>query len=253
MAIKAFGSAAVRVMPETARLTVRRNGLTEGECSYECNGEQTAAGLALAAALPIGSLHPYHTQVYLESRVLVYTPRGAIANCTYAGAEYEALDKPTYELIIGMEESPIEVHPNFEVIAGAPSVPVNGAIFLDPETGGISTDDATGVFDRFAPMLDATTKNPKGGIEAFLDPVVTYRQSYVTFTLPSASGFGDIDNDVPGPGFKGSLGLRTWLYVGFTYRRRGDTSSDGDRFVYEIQKEWKLSGRAGWDTDIYDS
>lgn len=252
MAIKSYGGTyTLRVMPEAARLTVKRNGLTEGECSFEVIGEQNAAGLSLIASLPFGSFHPYNTSIYLETRTIVYTPKGAVAHCTYAGAEYEALEQPTYELILGMDESPIEVHPDFEDFAGKPSAPLNGAIFLDAETGSVSTDNATGVFDRFATMRTSGAKNPKGGIEAFLDPVATYRESMVSSSLPSVSNFGDIVSDVPGPGFRGSLGKRNWLYVGFTYRRRGDPSEFGIRTIYEIQKEWKLSGRAGWDTDIY--
>lgn len=256
MAIKSYGgTGTMRIMPGACRLTVKRNGLTEGECSFEVIGEQFSSGLLLQGLLPFGSLHPYNFNVYLETRSIVYTPTGAIANCTYAGAEYEALDQPTYELILGMEESPIETHPDFKDFAGKPSTAAavgNGALFIDPETGAATADDAVGVFDRFLPFVDGI-KNPKAGIEAFLDPVATYRESYVATSLPSVSGFGDIASDVPGPGFRGSLGDRNWLYVGFTYRRRGDTSGIGSRIIYEIQKEWKLSGRAGWDADIYQS
>jgi hypothetical protein len=254
MALKLIGEhLTINILPETASMRQKRNGLDEGDCTFECCGNFVSAGATLLAAYPIGSLHPYLPHLYMESRQLVYTATSARMVCSYAGAQYVNLEKPVYELVIGMQEVEIEAHPNFKDFAGTPSSNprVNGAIWIDPETGSISTDDATGLFDRFAPQLGNGDKNPKGGVNSFLDPVVTYRESYVAQSLPSASGFGRIVSNVPGPGFKGSLGARNWLYVGFTYRRRGSPEENSNRLLYEVQKEWKLSGVKGWDTDIY--
>jgi len=251
MAIKAFGTLySVNIVAGSARMRREPNGLEQGECSFACAGDPASAGLALQAARPLGGTHPYNTRLWMEQQEIVYTADGAQAVCAYAGVQYENLEKPSYELIIGMEESPISTHPNFLTIAGTPASPANGALFVDPETGSVSTDNAAGVFDRFLPYVGGSL-NAKAGIEAYLDPVVTYRESYVSYVLPSASGFGKIVSDVPGPGFRGSLGRRNWLYVGYTYRRRGDPGGATNRVVYEIAKEWKLSGRNGWDTQIY--
>lgn len=251
MAIKCFGSAYnVQVVAGSARSRRALNGLEQGECTFSCAGEPYSAGLALQAARPLGGAHPYNTRLWMEQQEIVYTADGAQAVCSYAGVNYENLEKPSYELVIGMEENPISTHPLFNSIAGSPSSPANGALFIDPETGSVSTDNAVGVFDRFLPYVGGSL-NPKAGIDAYLDPVVTYRESYVSYTLPGVHGFGNISSDVPGPGFRGSLGRRNWLYVGYTYRRRGDPNGTVNRIVYEIAKEWKLSGRNGWDTDIY--
>lgn len=251
MGIQVFGALlAVNILPDTARISRKRNGLLEGECTFECIGAPGAAGQTLDAALPFGLAHPYNTNIWMETKQIVYHAKGATAVCTYAGVEFEFLEKPVYETIIGVEESPIETHPNFQTIAGKPSSPTNGAIFLDPSTGYISTDDTVGVFDRFAPYVGGSI-NPKAGIEAFLDPVYTYRQSYVTQTPPDDSGVGTIQTP-PGPGIKG-IGKRTWLYTGMNSRRRGDPSGQINQIVYEVSKDWKLSGRRGWDTDIYTS
>jgi hypothetical protein len=186
----------------------------------------------------------------METKQIVWTAKGAQANCTYAGVEYEYLDVPTYELIIGVEESPIETHPQFELLAGKPSAPVNGAIFLDPSTGSFSTDDLTGVFDRFANYDGDGTLNPKAGIESYLEPVCTYRESFVSDSIPSQAGVGTIESDVPGPGLS-RMGRRNWLYTGMNYRRRGNPNGQINEVIYEVSKDWKLSGRRGWDQDIY--
>lgn len=250
MAIQGYGNLAVRIMPDTARVRLKKNGLQEGECSFECIGEPGTAGAILRGSLPLGLAHPYNAWCWMETCEVVYTAKGAMAMCTYAGAMFENLDTPVYELVIGMEESPIETHPQFKDFAGKPSAPLNGALFLDPSTGQPSNDDAAGVFDRFLPFI-AGDKNPKAGIESFLDPGVTYRESYVTQSLPSISGVGDVSGDVPGPGFPGKQGKRNWLYTGFNYRQRGNPNGQVNEVIYEISNEWKLSGRNGWDEDIY--
>jgi hypothetical protein len=214
-------------------------------------GNLTTVGYLLESSQPIGSPHPYKWHLYMESQQLSYLSTGARLICSYAGVSWEWLDKPTYELSIGMQESPIETHPNFDDFAGKPSDPLNGALFINPATGQKTSSNTLGVFDSFLPFLPDGDLNSKAGIEAYLDPTVTYRESYVSTALPSANGFGQIQNDVPGPGFRGSLGKRNWLYTGFTYRRRGNPQGVGNQLIYEVSKEWRLSGRAGWDDDIY--
>lgn len=250
MALKAFGTVnTANLLPQTVNLVQKQNGLSEGEAAYEVIGVH---GPGLISALPaLGSVHPFSNYVWMESRRLTWTPQGIRADCRYAGAELASLNVPQYELVITMDEQPIETHPDFDDIAGTPSSPQNGAIFIDADTGQIGTDDETAFFDRFAPILSGGSKNPKAGLEAFLSPSVTYRENYVTTALPSASGFGTRTSSVPGPGFPGTTGSRDWLYLGFTYQRRG-APGGGSSIVYEVTREWRLSGRGGWDDDIYD-
>lgn len=247
MAIKVFGSVSVRILADSARTRRKSNGLLEGECSFEAIGVQSSAGAVLRAAVRIGEAHPFNSAMWCEEQDITYTSKGAVLRATYAGAEYTSFDKPVYELVVGMQEAPIETHPEFESFAGSPGSALNGALFIDPETGAPS-GAPTALFDRFLPYDDGDL-NPKAGIESFLEPTVTYRESFVRNYLPSASGFGRVTNSVPGPGYPGSEGGRDWLYMGFTYQRRGDPTGQG--FVYEVSKEWRLSGRRGWDPDIY--
>ena len=255
MALKAFGQTyTVNIVAGTCRVARKSNGLEEGECTFEVVGDPLQAGLTLEAQRPLGGAHPYRSWLYMETQQIQYLPHGARAVCGYAGVQNQYLDRPVYECVMGMEESPIEVHPNFQTLAGKPSAPTNGALFLDPETGSITTNDLRGIFDRFRPFVKSggsTVKNPKAGIEAFLDPVATYRESFVSLSLPSASGFGTVVTSLPGPGLPGVLGRRNFLYLGYTWRRRGDPNGIQSRVLYEVNKEWRASGRNGWDTDVY--
>lgn len=248
MALKGYGAVGSIRLLAGARVMHRANGLEEGDCVFEVTGDPQVAGLMLEQAVSV--IHPYRPWLYRESMEIVYQPAGAQARCSYAGVQYQYLDKPTYSLLIGVEESPIETHPKFNLIGGKPSAPLNGAIFLDPYTGLTTVSNSVGVFDRFPTFKSDGTKNPKGGIEAYQDPRVTYRESKVLTSLPPVTGFGRIVNDVPGPGFRGSLGQRNWLYTGFNYTRRG-VSDVQSQTLYEINSEWILSGRNGWDEDIY--
>lgn len=253
MALKGFGAIGSRqILADSARVTQKANGLEEGECTFEIKGEPGAAGQMLLALTPLGSPHPYAPWLYLEQRQVIYQATGARLQCSYAGVQYEYLEQPVYELSIGMQESPIETHPDFEDFAGKPSAALNGALFIDPSTGQKTTNNTVGVFDRFLPYVGGNL-NPKAGIEAYLEPTVTYRESFVSYSLPAVSGFGAVTADVPGPGFRGSLGRRNWLYVGYQYRRRGNPNSQQNQVMYEIAKEWRLSGRAGWDQDVYNN
>ncbi len=147
-----------------------------------------------------------------------------------------SLPEAVYTLDTSLSEEPIELHPDFADFAGTPSNPLNGAVFIDPDTQKITTDDARGVFREFM------VTDSKGGVESYLSPGATWNETYFSLTRPSDLGsLGEIDSPSgPNP----SIGSgRNWLYSGASYTRRGG--------IYEIRKTWLLSGRAGWDSDIY--
>ena len=88
----------------------------------------------------------------------------------------------------------------------------------------------------------SSAPNPKAGIESFLSPGATWTETYFSLSRPTDLGdLGEIDSPSgPNPSFGSG---RNWLYSGAEYTRRGG--------IYEIRKTWLLSGRNGWDTDVY--
>lgn len=146
-----------------------------------------------------------------------------------------SLPDPTYELSGTLSEEPIETHPDFATFAGTPSAPENGAVFLDPETNKPTEDDDLGVFSEF------TAGGGKAGVSSYVSPGALWTETSFSITKPTGFGdLGEIDTPDGGPP---TTGTRDWLLWDFSYRRRGH--------VYETRKTWKLSGRSGWDTDIY--
>jgi hypothetical protein len=262
MALKAYGTPAYRILPETCRLRQKRQGLTEGEAHFEITGPLGNAQSLINALPKLNSQHPFSTNVYMEQRELIMLPYGVRAECRYAGVSDEDLDRPVYSLVVGTEEQPIEVHPKFEShIAGKPSDPLNGAIFVN-ESGALTISDLFGTFAGFTAMVKTgpTTfiKNPFAGIESYLDVAnITYRERYVTRDLPR-----DFDNNAgkiwvgPLPGPNPEFQNRTWLYMGYSMEQRGASLKRADpisrlQTVYDIARDWRLSMFGGWNNLIY--
>jgi len=144
---------------------------------------------------------------------------------------------PTYELTTSLSQEPIQTHPDFATIGGTPASPQNSSIFVDPDTGFISAK-SNAIWKEFA---FKGTANEKAGIESYLAPGCEWRETKFQTSRPTGiRDIGTIENPAgPNPTLSG----RNWLAWGETYIRRG--------YVYQVTSTWKLSGRNGWDTDIY--
>jgi hypothetical protein len=148
----------------------------------------------------------------------------------------------TYTLETAVDSEPIETHPDFITFAGKwndENTWINGADF----------DKTDGRFKGFRPMLDNGTANPKGRVTSYLSPGVIYTR---TRLVPGVNvqtlgirlnAVGNRDTP-PSSGILPAIASgRNWLYLGATVEQIGD----GIRVV----ERWRLSGRNGWDEDIY--
>lgn len=152
--------------------------------------------------------------------------------------------EPTYELVTSLSQEPIQTHPDFASdIGGTPANPQNGAIFVDPNTGWLS-EKSDAVFKEFG--VDSGGgggSSSKAGVDSYLVPCAEWRETSFSTTEPNGiREVGTIDSP---EGNAPSLSGRDWLAWSESYIRRGA--------VYQIVKTWKLSGRNGWDEDIYGS
>ncbi len=86
--------------------------------------------------------------------------------------------------------------------------------------------------------------NPMFGIESFIDIGAIWRKVTVQAKIPEGSP-GHVVEVPPTEKTPPSLGCgtRNWLTMPVRSRKRGKH--------YEITEEWMLSGRGGWNTDIY--
>jgi hypothetical protein len=259
MAVKNYGSTNRRLLPETARWRRKRQGVTEAEATFEIFGPLSAMA-AMIDAMPVpGQSHPYVGYAILETQEFIGLPNGLRCECRYAGADDADLNRPVYSLAVGDEEVPIETHPKFQTeIGGKPSAPLHGALFTDAG-GALTADDAQGAFAGFSTMIKlgpgSFAVNPFAGITSFLDSNnIIYRERYCSRTLPrDGLNLNTIYTGLPGP--VPSFGDRNWLYMGYQWEQRGALSEfgvqTGPRIVFDIVREWRLSGRGGWNFTIY--
>jgi hypothetical protein len=147
-----------------------------------------------------------------------------------------SLPEPTYELSGSLDQQPIATHPDFEDFAGTPSAPLNGAVFVDPETGRVTDDDAIGVFREFG-----SAGGEFGGLESYLDPGATWTK--ISFAATRPTTLRALGTKMTPDGSPPSLTGRDWLFWETSFRVRG--------YIVEVRETWKLSGRGGW-LSIYD-
>lgn len=191
----------------------------------------------------IGARHPRFPNMAVSKVNYSAAKHGRFFRTTYIYEGFMlSLPEPTYELDVSTGEEPIQTHPDFETFAGTPATPLNGAIFLDPDTRKPSKlPDA--VWFEFA-VADAApgTTNKKAGVVSYLVPGTTWNEISFSKTRPTDVGnVGKIDTPSgPAPTLPDD---GTWLYIGMNYTKRGS--------IYEIRKTWRASSRGGWDTDIY--
>jgi len=179
--------------------------------------------------------HPDYGNMELTRRRGTRTEPGWwTVNYTFEGFLF-TLPSPVYELTTSLSQEPIQTHPDFETtIAGTPASPKNGAIFVDPDTGWIS-EKTNAVFKEFS------ASDAKGGIDSYLVPGAEWVETKFQRSRPSGiRDVGTIDEpNGPNPSVSG----RDWLAWSESYVRRGS--------IYQLRSAWKLSGRNGWDEDIY--
>ena len=150
----------------------------------------------------------------------------------------------TFTVEATLDTEPIETHPTFKEWGGEwndEATWPDGSLGFDPQ----------GQFKGFASTLEDGSPNPKGGVRSYLSPGVTYvRTRTIPAVVSSAVGVSlrnvGYITDVPASRILPAVSSgRTWLQMGTTVEQIGD----GIR----ITERWKLSGRNGWDTDIYST
>lgn len=230
------------IQGSAGELTTDRKGLVTGRMTYKVKPGRWAD-------MPsINSVHPLASFCTMERRQVRFDPGWWVVLCDYVGCEVEETE-PTYDFNPGVGSEPLEILPNFVTdIAGKPSAPLNGAIFLDEE-GNLTEDDTKGVFDRFRVLKADGSPNPWAGAESFLTMNNgVYTKSWVSRKKPSGLTGAEkpltIVTSPPGPepNFGGNY---NWLRFPPAYTKRGG--------IYDNRQSWLASGPKGFNTVIYNN
>lgn len=258
-----YGNPSLRIS-NRGEIVTDRFGLETASVDWElAYADPDNKGAVLETSIPkVGDAHPDAPWLAGVRRRLKLGAGLCAISMDYEGVNEDT--EPVCELQTGLTEEPVETHPAFAVIAGKPSYPRNGALFVD-STGGITTDDATGTFSGFSPYIDFTGTgrygfpNAYGGIKSFLDfSKAIWSATYYTRTKPvdGVAALGTINDPIGEPPDFGhaqvqfveggeiiTVQTRNWLYMGFDLQKRGA--------CYMVKHQWMLSGIGGWKAGIY--
>jgi hypothetical protein len=227
------------LLEKMGELTTDLYGLSTCTSAWSCPTDKP--NLIPAMFIP----HPYFPFVNMERRRITIAEGRFNIIGEFAGIDGFST-VPIYELCLGLGEEPIETHPNFVQFAGTPDAPINGAIFVDFETGQFSTDPSRAIFDKFTIINPSTNQlNQFAGISTYFAPnQMVWRQRYYARDRPSdISRVGHVMTpEGPFPYIGGGYG-QNWLYQGVTYEQRG--------VCFSVSREWRASGWRGWDYTIY--
>ena len=234
-----------------------KKGLWTGSQKFHCLRAE------LAASIPSnGTVHPDYDWVYAEG-VDVTGMEGDWAefNVKYAGADpggggdggggggggggNDADDPDAFEqgLRISTSEQPLATNLKYkdltpqekqDAVMAATQPAKNKSGEVKPVDTSDWSDDKKDLYDRM-----------RKGLVAYLEPGVEFFQRYVSKKMPSRlNDIGKISDPKGAP----AVGdRRNWLLVGYNITER----STGKNSTYDIEKVWVLSGRGGWDEDIY--
>jgi hypothetical protein len=223
------------VLEAAGEISADRNGLWTGSCRYSLPAGRL--DLVPAALTP----HPYAGFLVAERFRLTFAAGLWRLGVDYVGSNVEE-SVAQYELSDGTGNEPIQTHPDFlSELAGTASVPKNGALWRDPVTGEISSDDETAEFDRFRVKLEGGGQNPLAGLEEYIaQSNVVWSKSWTSRSAPAAQRIAIANPPGGAPDYGGSY---NWLRLPVSFTVRGNVHSNVQR--------WLCSGPRGWHALVY--
>lgn len=217
-------------------------GLWSGSQIYYCAADR------LSTLMPArGSAHPEYSWLTAEGARVTGEEGGWMKiQVDYTGmlgsgtGDDEDDNPPTYTMSLALSEEPLESHPRYDTLTDDD---VQDAVTLakNPATdadGKPVPADTTGWAVLKVELYDRIRR----GFDSFRDPKVTWRKDWVSNTRPS--NLNDVGNiATPGGSPPSPASGRNWLSAGLESRERGG--------VFENSETFELSGRGGWNEDIY--
>lgn len=202
-----------------------------------------ANGPGLVGAL---NKHPDFSWMIRDSATITrMEAKWAKVSVKFKGIDPEKGNTSTYSVRGSTSQEPIESHPEFATFAGKWWDRTTWAPGAEFKPKG---DKDEGRFLGFK-LEEGGEKNKKAGIKSFLEGGMVFRETknyvggsgghesvdldklgYID-TPPKVSQFVDFDGD------------RDWILITCSVEEVGEG--------IKATKEWRLSGREGWDTDIY--
>lgn len=209
---------------------IKSDGSAEGTVEYECDRAK------VAFLPPLYSPHPDDSSLVAHDIVVNYNGSNLVrAVYSYFGlSAFYNNEKTTIEFDSACDTVPIQTHPDFQSFAGTPESPANGALWVDVETGEISTDPEKAEFRGWV-------SGEFRGVESYIVARPIVRKTYFRKSAPALDTTGKIIRRISG--VPSIPGITNWLCLGASYREIGGH--------FQISEEYKGSPAPGWNSKIY--
>lgn len=197
----------------------------------------------------LGSRHPNFAELFLVDIEARGIPGGMVSvsliyesvdeEATYPGRDPGRVKR--YDMEVTTEEEHILAHQRYADLSAAERealLAISNGTFED-NAGNSYESKVTSARGK-----EALAKIRKG-ITHYLVPGIVWVEKFNTHSLGDLdiANVGNIDSP---PGSPPSGGSRNYLYIGAT----GSMSEDGESF--SVERRWRLSGRNGWDPELYN-
>lgn len=225
-------------------LTRDKTGLWTGMQVFTC------ARAELLEVLPARrAVHPLFDWVYEDGTTVSGLEDDTLCRVEvrYAGAAYvgedneEEANPPEYTLEVSVSEEPLETHPRYVDALTEEDIREAVELAKNPpreDDGTLSTVSQTGWAALKSELYDYLLQ----GFENYRDPKATWTKRWVSDARPTdLNEVGKIQTPDGSPPAVASG--RNWINAGLRSTERG--------VVFENEQVWELSGRGGWDTNIY--
>jgi hypothetical protein len=234
-----IGNTAGLILQPNQSISQSPDGSGEGRLSYKTSWANIAAYLPT----PLQS-HPIFPDLKLYEFTIQREEgdigrfdlifRGVLAQNPQALAQEEFSLSATSE--------PIETHPLFAYPPESPPVSpaqireIDNAIaqFREPNTGIVP--DPSAAYTLYQKKIR--------GIDSWLRVGQTYKVSFCEDSIPT--DYSEVGKIVINPGFNCPTppAGQNYIFIGFSWRKAGG--------VVYVSKDFQLSGRGGWDQDLYE-
>lgn len=258
---------------------IKNDGFGLLESSVVFRGSQDNAG-----NLPLKNEPHIRDSRLFCYRVETTKTEGGMLECKadYCGIEQGDMTEIKLSISASSSTDPIETHPNFEKkIGGKPSKPLNGAVFVDPQTNQVTTDDTKGVFSEFATFANHTypassgmgtiaEKNRFAGVKNYYNPGVAMKGEFFTKDIGTVDKvIGAVGNSSKTGNFGGVDLIPVWaksavasalkpftveLVQGKLLQRNfllSSASCEAFGSVYKVSYDLTMGGALGWLEEVY--
>lgn len=220
-----------------------QKGLWTGSQEFFCQRDNI--GTLLPSIGASWSLFPW---MYVTDREIIGEGGKMVRlRLTFEGANMDnasgggGVPVPQYSLRVSLSEEPLTTHPRYSTLSKDDIIEAY-TLATDPprsEDGKSVLEISTTGWPALKIELYEKLQN---GVEAYRDPKVSWVKKWVDDELPTnLNTIGEIGTP---PGSPPAVAAdRNWLFAGLQSDERGG--------VYELEETWELSGKGGWDENLY--